>query len=253
MDRARLATLLRAPQPTHYADVLERLTDIGTAVTPSDALYWFNRLYLQMTQAVVNHADRIGFRDPVFLEALDCAFAELYFDALRALLHDRERLPRAWAPLFEADGRRDVVGLQYALAGVNAHINRDLPVALGTTFARLGVTPDRRAARYADYRVIDQVLAGTEAEAKSWLLTDALGRIERALGAVDDLLALWSIARAREAAWTSAEVRWHIRESALLSEYDLCSLDRIVGFASRALLRSPIASASRGSAPAHAT
>ena len=47
--------------------------------------------------------------------------------------------PSAWVPLFAQRSRRGVAPLQFALAGMNAHINRDLPVALVTTCRELGL------------------------------------------------------------------------------------------------------------------
>lgn len=81
------------------------------------------------------------------------------------------------------------------------------------------------------------MLASVEAQAKSWLLTDALARLESALGTIDDLLALWSLDRARDAAWTTAELRWQLRASPRLLAQNLVVLDRFVGFVSRAVLR----------------
>ena len=63
-------------------------------------------------------------------------FAWLYFDAIAAA-----DPPSAWRPLFASAERRGILPLQFAFAGMNAHINRDLPVALVETWGELGLEP----------------------------------------------------------------------------------------------------------------
>jgi hypothetical protein len=229
------------PEPTSYEEVIQRLSAVDASLDADDGLRWFNRLYLQMTEAVAIAARANRYVDPVFMLTLDCKFAELYLRALRQGLIATAQAPRAWQPLFEARGRRDLLGLQHALAGINAHINRDLPVALVDTYEALGGEPERDSARHRDYLTVDRILGEVQEVAKTWLLTEALGHLDRSLGQADDLLALWSFGRAREAAWTTAEVRWCIRASTTLSRHNLLALDRFVGFASRSLLQ-PLAS-----------
>jgi len=220
-----------------YGDVALRLAAIEAALLPGDGLRWFNRLYAEMTSAVVEHALRGSFRDAVFLERLDCRFADLYFDALALHLADARTAPGAWAPLFSARARTDVLPVQLALSGVNAHINRDLPVALVATFADLRAEPDRDGARFADYQTVNRILDEAQDDARRWLVGGGLGELDAALGDADDVLAIWSLSRARDAAWVMAEVRWHLRASTFLSRRHLESLDKMVGFAGRGLLR----------------
>ncbi|HKU40732.1 MAG TPA: DUF5995 family protein, partial [Polyangiales bacterium] len=138
-----LLEIVSAPRCRSYADVLERLSAINAALPAADGLRWFNTLYTDMTGAVAARAQANGFLDPSFLEALDCNFAELYFAALASFLRDEDSVPAAWRPLFERRFARDLAPVQFALAGVNAHINRDLPVALVTTFQRFAPGPSR--------------------------------------------------------------------------------------------------------------
>ena len=78
----------------------------------------------------------------------------------RPLLHrattpsprDPSKTPRAWLPLFERRARRDIAPLQFAVAGMNAHINRDLPVALVDTCRALGLDLRDGSPEHADYR-----------------------------------------------------------------------------------------------------
>lgn len=67
------------------------------------------------------------FEDPAFLATLDVVFANLYFAALAAALDDVDAAPAAWRPLLLQRHDAGIARIQFALAGMSAHINRDLP------------------------------------------------------------------------------------------------------------------------------
>lgn len=229
--------IVAGPPCRTYADVLSRLQDLNAALPAGDGLVWFGRLYARMTDAVAQHAAAHGFRQPRFLEALDCTFADLYFSALASFLRNPSSTPGAWLPLFRRRNARDVAPVQLAVAGVNAHINRDLPIALVTTFERFSLEPSRAGEAFADYCAVDDILAVVHSQVKSELITGLLGDADRALGPVDDAVQLWSLERAREAAWQAAELRWHLRVSSFLSDQHLATIDGLVGLASSGILR----------------
>ena len=54
-------------------------------------------------------------------------------------------------PLFTQRSKKGVAPLQFALAGMNAHINRDLPVALVATCRELGIELRDGSPEQADY------------------------------------------------------------------------------------------------------
>ena len=58
-----------------------------------------------------------------------------------------ETRSRAWQPLFALRAQPGTVSLQYALAGMNAHINFDLGLALVRTCRQLGRTQHTKIAR----------------------------------------------------------------------------------------------------------
>jgi len=160
---------------------------------------------------------------------LDVRFANLYFRAL-------EDPPRAWTPLLEARGQPGVAPIQFALAGMNAHINRDLPLALVQTCGELGIELHRDGPEHADFVAVNALLVATEARVKRDFLTGDLAIADEALGEVDDVIAMWNVERARDAAWTNAEMLSSLQRSPALADAFLLALDRMVGFAGRGLL-----------------
>jgi hypothetical protein len=216
--------------------VVKTMKAIVKALPSRDGVAAFTTLYLAVTEAVSASARAQSFEDERFTRALDVTFANLYFDALRAFV-TRGTVPAAWAPLVEARTRRDVFPLQFALAGMNAHINRDLPVAVVATCERLGITCSVSSPQHRDYRRIDGILAATEARVKGQFVTGELAELDTALGQLDDCVAMWKVERAREAAWVNAETLWSLRGAPRLQAHFLVTLDRMVGFAGRGLLR----------------
>lgn len=238
LDSSLLEIASRGPIDS-YADALDRLRALEAELAPSDGLFWFNRLYESTLVAVIEASNEDRFSDPAFSERLDCHFAGLYFVALAAHLSDPGAGPSAWAPLFQARGRRDIHPLQFAFAGLNAHFNRDLPVALATTFLELDREPARETPAHTDYQHLCAILESTLHDWRAWLAPSLPGAaLERARGDLDALLELWSPRRARDAAWVAAEVRWALRGSPVVARHQLDALDRLVELASRALLLS---------------
>jgi len=130
---------------------------------------------------------------------------------------------------------RGIARLQFALAGMNAHINRDLAVALDTTWTRLGGSLDRNSPRCRDYLAINDILSAQMASAKA----DLFSRVDRiadaALGPVDDLLEVWSITAARDNAW-SAGVALHKLGPGEAKDAAMQAIDRTAGLIGLLLL-----------------
>jgi hypothetical protein len=206
---------------------------ILSPLPPSDGIACFVRLYLAVTEGVQAQLADVAFSDPAFLAALDARFADLFFAAA-------DHPPPAWAPLFEARHRRGIAPLQFALAGMNAHINRDLPVALVETCTAHGVDLAKASTQHADYVRVNGVLATVEAAVRAqyvpggiWRLLDrVLHRFHR----LDDVVAMWDVSRARDAAWANAQALWALQGDDLLSARFVDALDRAVGMAGRGLL-----------------
>jgi len=230
-----LPALVQTPASS-IAEVVTRMEAIDAALPPTDGVSCFNKLYLEVTKNVLASAGQATFADPRFLTMLDVVFANLYFGALTAFEAGSPATPRAWKPLCQARANRTIAPIQFALAGMNAHINRDLPVALVTTFAAIGVPPRLSSPQHDDFERVNGLLAATEAQVKN-LYLDELGRtLDVVFEDVDDVVAMWSVGAARDAAWTNGEVMWHLRDIGPLASGYLATLDRTVGFASRGLL-----------------
>jgi hypothetical protein len=202
----------------------------GRRFDDDDGVRHFHRVYTEVTRAVARRVDAGAFEDLAFMVALDVEFAGLYLQALAA----PATAPRAWRVLF--DRRRDrLAPLRFALAGMNAHINRDLAVALDTTCTRIGGSLDRGSPRCRDFVAINDILAAQMATAKAELFSRVDRIADVALGPVDDRLEVWSIATARDNAW-SAGAALHQLGPGEAKDAALEAIDRTAGLIGRLLL-----------------
>jgi hypothetical protein len=220
-------TLLAAVQarPRSIAEVLQTMRAIDTACIDGDGLKWFNWLYLQVTAAVeARVALTGGFTHAAWLAALDVQFAGLYFDALKASLSGRPA-PGCWRVLFARRNQTAIARIQFALAGVNAHINHDLPMALVATCADTGSAPQYGGTHYRDYTALNNTLNGLVDLATQALHVRLLGDALPPVSHLEDTLAAFSVSAAREAAWHHAELLWALRGSPPLAARTLDVLD----------------------------
>jgi hypothetical protein len=215
--------------------VAARMESIAAPLAEDDGVRRFNELYLAVTRAVAVESATATYADPAFISRLDVVFADLYFEAVDDLDAGRE-MPRAWAPLFEARAKKGIAPLQFAIAGMNAHINHDLVLALVTTTKEFGCGLDHGTPEHKDYLAVNDLLNRVQDEIKERFTTGVIKDIDKAGGRVDDMVANWSVARARDNAWTQAQILDAIGANAFLRKQFLVALGRNVGFAGRALL-----------------
>jgi hypothetical protein len=234
-----LSTILASRPARSIDDVIGMMTAIDQTLPDSDGLKWFNRLYLRVTVAVnaATAAAAATFQDAAFVRALDVVFANLYFDAAAAGDADPALAPPAWRPLFQARRDPGLARLQFALAGMNAHINRDLPVGIVDCYHALGGFPSVTDVRHGDFEQINGLLERVEAEVKTDFTTGVIGAIDAAAGQIDDLAAMWKVRKAREVAWSNAELLWYLRPFPRLGTNFFSQLDSFTGFAGRGLLK----------------
>jgi hypothetical protein len=228
-----LTAILAAPAATTIDQVIARLAAIDAALPPTDGIACFNHLYRVVTENIRASVAAGEFVAPAFVLELDVDFAGFYFSAL-AEYDAGVETRRAWLPLFEQRARTDLAPIQFALAGMNAHINRDLPLAIVTSYQALGSAPVTGSPEHADYQRVNEVLARVEAEQRDGYFCALLN--ERQLAHAENAVAMWSVRSARDAAWTSGQVLWRLRDHGPLEQDYVTMLDRTFELAGRGLL-----------------
>jgi Family of unknown function (DUF5995) len=169
------------------------------------------------------------------MESLDVEFANLYFAAADAATSGTSDIPAAWQPLIEARAKTGIYPIQFALAGMNAHINHDLPIAMVRTCTQLASAPEQ-GTRHDDYQKVDSLLDAAEQSVRQSFESGVALQIDRDTQAVLDLVDNWSINAARDVAWDTAVALWRCRQIAGVEDLLMNGLARTVAMASRCLL-----------------
>jgi hypothetical protein len=207
---------------------------IGATTSAGDGLACFNHMYLEVTRAVEKELGQQLFADPVFMARLDVAFANLYFDAVDAA-RGPAAVPLAWRPLIEQRAEAGIEPIQFALAGMNAHINHDLPLAVVEACAGLDTAPTA-GAHLADYQKVDRLLDAAEQSVRQSFESAPELAVDHRLQAVGNLVASWTINSARDLAWNNALLLWALRDDSFARGLFLDGLAAQVALASRLLL-----------------
>jgi hypothetical protein len=214
-----LGSLSTLDGPAAVAEGLRTLTDLQEIFEsrPSRAgaaAAGFNHLYIDTTTQVAEHLAADEFAAPAFICALDVAFARRYLDAVRGMAVDAPSVPRSWQVVL--DPRDDVSPMARMAAGVNAHINFDLPFALlgalrGAPTFPAGPTQfldgddDGASPEYRDYAEVNEIFHALLPEAMDFTTAhDGFRRwLFRLAGVRDDAELL--IKAARRMAWVVCE------------------------------------------------
>jgi hypothetical protein len=235
-DPALLAAVQTTPET--IPDVVRILEAIQATCADGDGLKWFNGLYLQVTQAVQARVATGGFTNPTWMATLDVRFARFYLDAIRTSLSGGTQgsTPGCWQAVFDQRNQAAIARIQFALAGMNAHINHDLPQAVMAVCRATGASPQHASSQYNDFTALnttlDSLIDAAKAELQVRLLGDALPPASR----LEDTLAAWNMAAAREAAWNNAELLWHLADAPPISSAFLGTLDGLTALAGKTLL-----------------
>lgn len=228
-----LAEIVGGPAPATIAEVVAQMNAIDALLASNDGLKWFNKLYLMVTQQVDLNPPGGGWQSPAWLTLLDVVFAGFYFSAIRDYLAGMP-IPSSWSALFEARFRAGIDRIQFALAGMNAHINHDLALALLTTDEKLGIAPALDSPEHNDFESVNALLNDLMPATLTMLASDELGVLAEDTGKVGRLLAFWNICRARDLAWDFAN---HLRGlESLTREFALDAQDALTGALGRAIL-----------------
>ena len=193
-----------------FAELLERMAAIDQALPATDGVACFNRMYRLVIESVQAHVTRwLLWRSGLDRAAWTSSFANLYLSAPRLPTEDA---PRAWAAAGGAPRRPARAPLQFALAGMNAHINHDLPVAVVKASADLGTSPDRA-------RTTPTSSASTAPRRRPSRSSASPSRmrccsaLDRTVPGLQDVVANFNMVKARETAWANAETLWALKRS----------------------------------------
>ncbi len=200
-----------------------------------DGLKWFNWLYMQVTQAAEERVAAGAFTDTNWLAELDVQFARLYFGAVCEWLAGRPA-PGCWTALLRRRHETVIARIQFALAGINAHINHDLPVAIDATCKVTYTAPSHGSTQHSDYASLNAVFDGLIELAKQKLMVRLLGDPLPEVSHLENTIAAWNVAAARESAWVNAEVLWRLSDAPPLALRYMDVLDGIAAVAGKALL-----------------
>ncbi|MFD8806841.1 DUF5995 family protein [Streptomyces sp. NPDC059597] len=210
--------------------VLSRMRALAAELPARDGVAVFNRVYLAVTEEVDRRLDSGEFADRRAAATLDVRFAERYLSAVDAADADR-RPPACWRPLFQLRRHPGVRPLQFALAGINAHIGHDLALAVVDACHALGCEP---ADLEDEFDRVGELLTALEERIREDLMPGP--DLLQIADPLTHLLGSWSLERARDATWSAARILWALRRCGEVAEEFTGRLDAAVGFAGRMLL-----------------
>ncbi len=231
---AQLLQIAKAAVPASIADVVAVMQRIDGLLPSNDGLKWFNKLYLMVTQKIDGQSPQTAWEDPAWLTRLDVVFASFYFAAISGALEQNADTPSSWEALFESRNRAGVERIQFALAGMNAHINHDLALALLQTDDEMHLTPGPQSSEHNDYERVNDLLKVELPVALQFLATGIVGELAQDTGKIGRLLAIWDISVARDLAWNFAD---HLRNlQGVTRDVALDAQDKLTGVIGRSLL-----------------
>ncbi|MFE4669608.1 DUF5995 family protein [Streptomyces sp. NPDC056734] len=197
-----------------------RPTDPGTATT----------LDIRPTDPGTATTLDIRRADPRGAATLAVRLTERYLTAVDAAAQGH-RPPACWRPLFQLRRHPGVRPLQFALAGVNAHIGHDLALAVVDACRTLDCAP---AGLEDEFDRVGALLAALEERVREDLMPGP--DLLRIADPLTHLLGAWSLERALDSAWAAARALWGLRALPDVAGEFTDRLDAAVGFAGRMML-----------------
>ncbi|MFI2351512.1 DUF5995 family protein [Streptomyces sp. NPDC019443] len=210
--------------------VVERMHSFRSSWPATDGVAVFNRVYLAVTQEIDRRIDGGEFPDRRAAVTLDVLFARRYLTAVDAAAAGH-RPPACWRPLFQYRRHPGVRPLQFALAGINAHIGHDLALAVVDACHALGCEP---ADLEGEFDRVGDILTLLEERIREDLMPGP--DLLEIADPLTHLVGSWSLDRARDGAWSAARLLWGVRELPGLAEEFTERLDTGVGLVGRCLL-----------------
>ncbi|MGW2115416.1 DUF5995 family protein [Streptomyces zhihengii] len=210
--------------------VAARMRACGARWPAADGMAVFNRVYLTVTEELAGRVAGGHFPDRRAAGTLGTVFAERYL-AVAESGGDGPRPPACWRPLLQYRGHPGIRPLQFALAGVNAHIGHDLPLAVVDACRALDCAPP---ALEDEFERVGDLLVLLEERVREDLMPGP--DLLQVADPLTHLVGAWSLERAREAAWSAARLLWGMRELPGLAAEFTERLDAGVGLVGRCLL-----------------
>jgi hypothetical protein len=230
-----LYAIVSGATPETIDDVLRRMGQIDDLLADEDGLKWFNRLYMMVTKEVDFSPPPGGWKDTPWLLGLYVVFAGFYFRAVAGFLDGSGDTPSSWCALMEARYLAGIDRILFALAGMNAHINHDLALALLETDRERNVVPQDGSPQYVDYQAVNDLLNNVMPAALQMLAVGILGLAAQDTGKIGRVLAFWNICKARDLAWDFGDSLRGLNGAALTVM--LAAQDQMTGVVGRAILR----------------
>lgn len=183
-------------------EVIEQLTSIVDWSKENDSrMGYFAALYRKVTIRVKQKIQEGFFDDGPRMERLDVLFANRYIQACYEY-QTGKKPTHSWVRAFDATPLWWPIVLQHLLMGMNAHINLDLGIAAAET-----VSTEQLPSLKGDFDKINQILASLVGSVRDDMarIWPILGLFNRYLGSLETAIVNFSMAKARDAAWSFAE------------------------------------------------
>lgn len=232
--------------PRSVDDVVEQLEAVQKNAETRDPRYredgvaCFNDLYTTITKDVRDKLQQGNyFVDAEFLGTLDIEFAKRYLSAVGCHAASVST-PSSWSVLFGHRDAESIRPIQFAVAGVNAHVNYDLAFALVETCRVIG-QPLEEGSQHADYLKINEIFADHMRELRRRFENEFERDLDRwfLAGLADDAGDI-TVVLARDAAWRRAERLWTLRDSVEAMDREEKAIDWRVSMISRGILAFPL-------------
>lgn len=233
------------PPVTSVDEAIARMEEIGAYLEQTsprrsdDGLACFNFLYTTITKRVREGIQAGFFADAAFLAQLDIEFANRYLTALRFYVTDEKKTPRSWHVLLERRLNKGIESIQFAVAGVNAHVNFDLALAVVMACSSLRTEPNS-GTQHADYLKINEIFSEEMQTLRQHYESTLVRNVDGALSPVLNLVCDWSVEVARDAAWEAAEHLWMLRRLDIAEEILTKRLDGLAALSGHLLLASVV-------------
>lgn len=193
-----------ATLPANIDEVLMALDEIiETELLTNSPIALFAYVYRRTTAEIKKGVESKLFKDNERMQAFDVVFANYY---IKAYCDYQQHLPisQSWKLAFDA-AKEPLCIVQHITLGMNAHINLDLGVAASTMMQGKELSDlkaDFMKVNSILFSLTDELQAGLGKVSKMLFLANWLGQRN------DELLINFSIAKARDFSWITANRVW---------------------------------------------